>query len=79
MRLLVLFIGFAALAFNAISQEVVVRDADDKTALSKAEVSSPSGIVLFTDRNGVFELDTFLNQSLIFISHAGHILSLIHI
>jgi len=59
-------------SLSAISQEVVVRDAENKTALSKAEISSATEIVIYTDRRGIFELDTFINESTIFISHNGY-------
>jgi len=73
MRKQLLAILWIILSINyVLAQDVVVRDADDKSALSHSEISSSSGIVIFTNRNGIFELDTFKNESVIFISHAGY-------
>ncbi len=56
----------------AFSQEVVVRDADDKIALPKAEISNNKDITIFSDRDGIFQLDTFRNDQLIYVSYNGY-------
>ena len=54
------------------AQSVVVRDAEDKTALPHAEVTNESGITIFTNREGVFELDTFKNDFKIYVRYNGY-------
>lgn len=55
-----------------LAQEVVVRDSYDKKALTKAEVTNKKGITLITSRKGIFELDTFKNDALIYVSYNGY-------
>ena len=54
------------------AQSVVVRDAEDKTALPYAEVTNESSITIFTNREGVFELDTFKNDFKIYVRYNGY-------
>jgi len=54
------------------AQSVVVRDVEDKTALPHAEVTNELGITIFTNREGVFELDTFKNDFKIYVRYNGY-------
>ena len=56
----------------AQTQSVVVRDGDDKTALPHAEVSNEKDIIVYTNRDGVFQLDTFKNDQKIYIRYNGY-------
>jgi hypothetical protein len=49
-RLIAIFFIIISSSSWASAQRVVVRDAEDKTPLPKAEVSNESGITIFTNR-----------------------------
>lgn len=71
-RLIAIFFIIISSSSWASAQRVVVRDAEDKTPLPKAEVSNESGITIFTNREGVFELDTFKNDVKIYVRYNGY-------
>jgi len=66
-----LLILFLSLNYTA-AQQVVIRDAEDRSALPRASVSNDKGITIFTTKNGVFELDTFRNDAVLHISYLGY-------
>ena len=71
-RLIAVFFIIISSSSWASAQSVVVRDAEDKTPLPKAEVSNEGGITIFTNREGVFELDTFKNDVKIYVRYNGY-------
>ncbi len=69
----ILFLVFSLLICNTVlSQDVVIRDTYDRKALSRAVVTNQKGISLITNRKGIFNLDTFRNDALIYVSHNGY-------
>ncbi len=71
LRGLVLIVLLAQCGLSA-AQSVVVRDEVDKTPLPKAEITNDKGVTIFSDRNGVFEVDTFKTDQAIRIHYNGY-------
>ncbi|MFK7755449.1 MAG: TonB-dependent receptor plug domain-containing protein [Flavobacteriales bacterium] len=72
MRSIVVLVLSILVSAVGISQDIIIRDAYDQKALAKAEVSNDKGIIVFTNRKGIFQLDTFKNDALIYVTYTGY-------